>query len=110
MAAVSGTAASVGASFTSLTVTWNVFVSLRLGVPLSVTRTVMLYTPGPWASVGVQVKAPVLGLMLAPAGASAWRLEVGVVAGRGAAVVVGVKVGGVPWLTVVLPMATSTGA
>ena len=39
--------ASSGATFTSPTVTSIVSKSSRLGVPLSVTRTVMLYVPGP---------------------------------------------------------------
>src|ERR1044072_8401260 len=63
-----GTPASTGAEFTS--VTWRVidFVSLRAGLPLSVTLTVEVESPGPGASVGVHVKAPVLTSMLAPGG------------------------------------------
>src|SRR5262245_56727696 len=38
----------------------------RDGEPLSVTRTVKVYGPGPWSRVGVQLKAPVLGLIVAP--------------------------------------------
>src|SRR5258708_5035178 len=42
--------------------------SKRFGEPLSVTRTVRVKLPGPWASVGVHVNTPVAGAMLAPAG------------------------------------------
>src|SRR5262249_50161917 len=78
MVALAGTPESTVGRFTSLTVTWIDLASLRLGEPLSDTRTVMLYTPGPWASVGVQVKTPVLVLMAAPAGAPGSRLKVSV--------------------------------
>src|ERR1051326_522224 len=57
-----------GALFTSLTVTVKVLVALREGVPLSVTTTVIVFTDGPWASVGVQVIAPVDGTMVMPEG------------------------------------------
>src|SRR5437867_3297102 len=62
---------STGAVLTSLTVTvmLTVCVSLILGRPLSVTRTVSEYVPGPCASLGVQEKMPLAALMLAPAGA-----------------------------------------
>ena len=53
--------ASTGASFTSLTVTVIVSKASIGGVPSSVTRTVMSWVPGPSASVGVQVKTPVVG-------------------------------------------------
>ena len=67
-------AASTGATLTSLTVMLIVSESLSAGEPLSVTRTVTLYVPGPWLSVGVQVKTPVVALIAAPAGAPASRL------------------------------------
>src|SRR5262245_14810627 len=54
-------AASTGALFTSLTVTVKLLVSLRLGTPLSVTRTVIVLVLGPCASLGVQLNRPVLG-------------------------------------------------
>src|SRR5258708_16892188 len=87
-------AASTGATLTSFTVMVIVFSSKRLGEPLSVTRTVTGKLPGPWASVGVQVKAPVAGSMLAPAGAPL-RLKVRVLAGRsGSVAVAGERRGG----------------
>src|SRR5262245_33838019 len=61
--------ANDGATFTSLTVTVRVSKSLSAGEPLSVTRTVIEKTPGPWDSVGVQVKTPLLELIAAPDGA-----------------------------------------
>src|SRR3954470_15771428 len=69
-------AASVGALFTSFTITVNVLVSLRAGVPLSVTRTTMLLVPGPCASEGVHVKTPLLDPIAAPVGAPGSRLKV----------------------------------
>src|SRR5205814_9082209 len=83
-------AASTGATLTSLTVMVNVSSSKRLGEPLSVTRTVTGKLPGPWASVGVQGKTPVVGWMLAPAGAPI-KVEVRVLAGRSGSVAVAVK-------------------
>src|SRR5213592_4280009 len=47
-----------GAVFTSVTMTWKLLVALRLGVPLSKTRTVTVLVLGPCASVGVQAMAP----------------------------------------------------
>src|SRR4051794_2296668 len=85
---------SVGAWLTSLTVTVKDRAADSAGVPLSVTRTVIGYEPGPCASVGVQEKAPVVALMLAPAGAPASRLYVSVLAGRSASWPVAVKLRG----------------
>ena len=53
----------------------NDLASLKAGEPLSVTRTVMLFVPGPWSSAGVQVNRPFVGLMEAPVGAGASRLK-----------------------------------
>src|SRR2546422_7419712 len=52
---------STGAVFTSVTITVKLLVSLDGGAPLSVTRTVIRLVLGPCASVGVQVRTPVLG-------------------------------------------------
>ena len=49
--------------------TEKVFASLNGGVPLSVTRTVIELVPGATALVVTHEKAPLDGLMLAPAGA-----------------------------------------
>src|SRR5436309_3096981 len=62
-------ATSTGAWLTSLTVTVIDSSAWRLGLPLSVIRTMKVYEPGPWASVGVQLKTPVAALMPAPEGA-----------------------------------------
>src|SRR5262245_30977361 len=60
-----GIAASTGARFTEPTTAMKLCVALRGGDPLSVTRTAIVFVRGaPW--LGVQVNAPVLGLMLAP--------------------------------------------
>src|SRR5678809_485781 len=75
MVALAGTFAIAGAAFTS--VTWSVIAASVLATP-SLTRTVNRQSPGPCASVGVQVNAPVEELMLASVGAptsenvSAW--------------------------------------
>ena len=60
-------AARAGAVFTSVTAT----VKLACAVPdaLSVTRIVTGKLPGPALSPGVQVKTPVVGLIVAPVGA-----------------------------------------
>ena len=63
--------ASTGATFTSLTVT--MIVSQSLSAP-SLTHTSNVNDPGPCASVGVQVKAPVAETMLAPGGTVPARL------------------------------------
>ncbi len=52
------------------------------GSPSSVTTTLTAMLVGPWASVGVQVKRPVWGLISAPAGAPSPRLKVRFCAGR----------------------------
>src|SRR5438876_341413 len=64
----SATAASTGALFTSFTITVKLLLSLRAGVPLSVTLTVIRIVLGPCASVGVQVRTPLPGSRLTPAG------------------------------------------
>src|SRR5262245_56915439 len=95
-----GIAASTGALFASLTVTVKLFTSLKLGTPSSVTRTVIVLVPGPFASLGVQLNTPLLGLMLAPAGAPGSRLYVNVFAGTSASVAETVKDSAAPSLLV----------
>src|SRR4051794_2541008 len=65
-----------GALFTSFTTTKKVLVSLKGGEPPSVTRTVIMFVLGPWASVGVHVKMPLVAFTLAPEGAAGSRLKV----------------------------------
>jgi len=62
-------APSTGATLTSLTVTVICSSSQSTGEPLSQTFTVKVYSPGPWASVGVQLKRPLVELIEAPVGA-----------------------------------------
>jgi len=45
------------------------WVALRLGEPLSKTRTTMLLLLGPWPTAGVQLKRPLAGSRVAPLGA-----------------------------------------
>src|SRR5258706_5658977 len=102
-------APSEGAEFTSLTTTLKVAVALRGGAPLSVTRTVMLLVPGPWASDGVQVKTPLVESTEAPAGAPGSRLKVSAWAGRSGSVAELVKVSKMPSAMVRLVIATRLG-
>ena len=59
----------IGAEFTSLTMTVKRCVALKLGLPLSKTRTRMLLLLGPCASLGVQLNTPLTGSTAAPFGA-----------------------------------------
>src|SRR5258706_2274353 len=71
----------MGALFTSFTTIEIVSKALRAGEPLSVTRIVTLFVPGPCASVGLHVNRPDDPLMLVPEGAPGSRLNVSVWAG-----------------------------
>ena len=59
----------IGGEFTSLTMIVKRCVALKLGVPLSKTRTRTLLLLGPCASLGVQLKSPLTGSTVAPLGA-----------------------------------------
>src|SRR5262249_15637396 len=83
-----GTPEIVGATFTSFTVA---VIGASVFITPSDTRTEKLNDPGPCASLGVHVKAPVVGSIEAPAGAPT-RLNVNVWAGRSGSVAVAVKV------------------
>src|SRR5580765_7763380 len=96
-----------GAWFTAPTVTVNDWVALRAGTPLSVTRTVIGNEP---TAGGVQLKAPVEALIVAPAGAPASSENARVLAGMSASVAVAVKANSVPWATLLFEMAARTGA
>src|SRR5262245_31366322 len=74
-------AARTGARLTSFTVTVIVSSANRLGLPSSVTRTLKVKEPGPSASDGVQLKAPLVGWIVAPDGAPI-RLYVNVCTGE----------------------------
>src|SRR3989440_10903730 len=63
----------------------TLFRSLRAGTPLSVTLTLTTFVLGPCASVGVQLIAPLAGLMVMPAG-ELTKAKVKVLAGRSASV------------------------
>src|SRR5262245_31572491 len=102
-------AASVGAVFTSLTMTVNVRVSLSGGEPLSVTRTIRVFVLGPFASVVVQVNRPVLGLMLAPTGGES-RLNVSALGGTSGSLAVMIVLSVLPSLTVWSAIALMIGA
>src|ERR1051326_1956241 len=81
----SAIAARTGALFTSVTTTVKLLVSLLGGEPLSVTRTVIVFVLGPCASSGVQLIAPLAGLMVSPLGGET-RLNVSVLVGRSGSV------------------------
>ena len=82
---------SVGAEFTSLTITVKDFASLNVGIPLSFTRIVIVLVEGPCASVGVHVNTPFDAFTLAPTGAPASKLYASVSLGKSASVAVTVK-------------------
>src|SRR5437762_3072734 len=52
----------------AFTITVNEFVSLRLGEPLSVTRTFTVLVVSAWATVGRQLNAPLPLMIVAPVG------------------------------------------
>src|SRR6266851_1659133 len=56
-------------------------VALRLGVPLSLTRTVARLVLGAGTAIGVQLNSPVAGLIAAPAGKALSRLKVSISGG-----------------------------
>src|ERR1043166_6216617 len=87
---------SVGAVFTSVTISVATTVALAGGTPLSVTRITTAFVLGPCASVGVQVNAPVTGSISAPVGAPGSRLKLRVWAGRSESDALTVKVIGLP--------------
>src|SRR5207248_1088809 len=60
---------NTGATFTSRTVTVKLLVALIAASPLSVTTTVIVFVLGPCASLGVQVIAPLPGLIVILVGA-----------------------------------------
>src|SRR6266481_9941277 len=74
-----------GKLLTSLTVTVKELVALMGGEPSSVTTTVIVLTLGPCASLGVQLIAPVAGLIIMPPGGES-RLKVSVFAGMSGSV------------------------
>jgi hypothetical protein len=102
-------AAKTGALFASFTVTVKLLVSLRLGEPLSVTRTVIVFVLGPCDSLGVQLNTPLLALMLAPDGGLT-KLNASVLAGTSASLAVAVSVSVLPSLIVWLAIAAKIGA
>ena len=102
--------ARTGATLTSVTLIVIAAVPLRAGVPLSVARMVTGKVPGPCASVGVQLNAPVPAPIVAPAGAPASSDHVIVFAGRSASVAVTVKASVVSSATVRFPGLVTTGA
>ena len=61
------TVVSTGAVFVSVTA--MVKLACEVAPPVSVTRTVTGYVPGPSPSLGVQLKTPVVGTIVAPVGA-----------------------------------------
>src|SRR2546423_15070881 len=83
---------------------------LETGDPLSVTRIVTRLVLGPCAAVGVQVKTPLVELILAPAGAPESRVYVSVWAGTSGSVAETVKLNGFPSVTVLFPIGAITGA
>ena len=104
-------AVNTGGLFTSssVTMTMKLPVSLSGGEPLSVTRTVTRLVLGSCASVGAQLRTPLLGSRLTPSGADT-RLKVSVLAGRSRSVAVLVTTSAAsPWI-ILYVSTVSTGA
>jgi len=99
---------SDGALFTSVTTTLKLLVALNGGVPLSTTRVVMVFVPGPCASVGVQEITPELEIV-APEGAAS-NVYVRLFGGESLSVAVFVTVKVVNSATVALACAGRIGA
>src|SRR5439155_23240760 len=104
--------ARTGAEFTSFTVIVIAAEPLSTGDPLSVATMVTGYVPGPCASVGVQLKAPVPAPIVAPvaAGVPSVSDQVIVFAGTSESVAVTVKVNAANSFVVLLPGFVTTGA
>src|SRR5437762_824616 len=107
---------TTGAEFTSFTVIENLFEPTTM---LIASKSFLAALPSPLSpavapeasvSVGVQLKAPVEPLIVAPAGAPASNENVSVFAGTSPSVAVAVKVTGVPTVPVLFPIAARTGA
>src|SRR5437867_2943494 len=97
-----------GGLLVSSTNTVKVCVALRLGVPLSVTMTLMIGRPGRRDWVGVQLNTPLVAPRVALRGAYT-RLKVSVFAGRSGSEAELVKVRSVPSVTVLSAMVVSDG-
>src|SRR5882672_1330616 len=94
----------------SRTLTVKLWVALRLGVPSSVTRTVMILVLGLCSAEGDQVNKPFAGSMAAPAGALVPRLKVRVLAGRSTSLAELVTINSTPATTVRSAIGAKTGA
>jgi hypothetical protein len=101
-------AGSDGALFTSVTTTVKLFVALNGGVPLSVTRVVIVLVPGPCTSLGVHAITPELE-MVAPEGAAS-KVYVKVFGGESLSVAVFVTISVVNSATVASVCAGRIGA
>src|SRR5215203_1123245 len=99
-----------GGVLDSVTTIVKDFTSDSGGTPSSVTLTLTRLVDGPWASEGVQVKTPLVGLMLAPAGALVSRLKVNVLEGESRSVAVLVNDSKEPSTMTRFEMANRVGA
>src|SRR3954470_7653050 len=68
------TGARIGGAFVSSTYTVNICVDICAGGPGSMIYTIIKFVLGPCNSVGVQVNKPLVGSIIAPAGALVARL------------------------------------
>src|SRR2546423_736374 len=102
-------AARTGGEFTSFTVMEMVSNALFGGDPLSVTRMLTEYTPGPSVSSGVHANTPVTASTAAAAGTPGSRLNVKVCAGISESVAELVNRKRLPSLMLLLPMKAKLG-
>src|SRR5262249_44591790 len=99
--------ASDGGEFWSYTLILKLVLAERSGTPSSVTVIVIKTPPD---CVGVQVKTPLTGSMLAPAGAPGSSRYVSFCAGTSVSLACTVKLNGWPTEPVLFPGETMTGA
>src|SRR5258707_13337759 len=98
-----------GPASKSVVTTVNVLALLLLGLPLSVTTTVIELVIVPCGPEGSQAKAPLVGLMVAPEGAFAPRLKVRIWAGISLSVAVKLSESSLPFKTVRLEAELRSG-
>src|SRR5437773_1523524 len=91
--------------------TVRVLVSLKLGEPLSLTRTVIRFVLGPCVSVGVQLNTPLAGLIVAPGGGLIkLKVSIFVLFGTSGSVAVIASVNRLPSGMLCVAMAANSGA
>src|SRR5437899_11466479 len=100
---------AMGPACKSAAITVKLFESLRLGLPLSVTTTVIKFVKAPAGPEGVQENEPLVGLIAAAGGAFVPKLKVNCCAGISVSIAVNVSCSRRPFKTVRLLTAPRLG-